>query len=231
MSVVIEASRRRVLFDLGADLSTGAHTASLLLVTLTGAAIYGAALGAWHGPRLALFAAIKVPILLVGTAAITALFNWIVASFLGLNLKMRQTFAVSLVPLAIAATVVASVAPALLFFALSLPPPTPAQQTLHNLLYLLHVAVLAGAGLAGTSALRDLMLSLCDGRASLAAKIRFSWIAAYAFTGGELAWALRPFVGSVHLPVVFLREDALYGNVYEFILTDIAPHLWRTIVP
>jgi len=46
--------------------------------------------------------------------------------------------------------------------------------------------------------------------------------------GGEMAWALRPFVGSVSLehPLVFLREDALTGNVYEFIGTDIAPYLW-----
>jgi hypothetical protein len=27
------------------------------------------------------------------------------------------------------------------------------------------------------------------------------------------------------MPVVFLRPDALDGNVYEFIFTDILPHL------
>jgi hypothetical protein len=47
--------------------------------------------------------------------------------------------------------------------------------------------------------------------------------------GGEVAWMLRPFVGSVYLPVVFLRDDALNGNVYEFIFTDILPHFWRSL--
>ena len=46
-----------------------------------------------------------------------------------------------------------------------------------------------------------------------------------AVVGGEVAWALRPFVGSVYLTVAFVREDALDGNVYEFIWTDIRPHL------
>jgi len=31
---------------------------------------------------------------------------------------------------------------------------------------------------------------------------------------------------SPRYPVVFLREDALEGNVYEFIGRDIVPHLW-----
>jgi hypothetical protein len=56
-----------------------------------------------------------------------------------------------------------------------------------------------------------------------------AWTLAYAFVGGEIAWVLRPFVGSVYLPVVFLREDALHGNVYEFIFTDILPHFWSSL--
>ena len=52
-----------------------------------------------------------------------------------------------------------------------------------------------------------------------------AWVLAYALVGGEVAWALRPFVGSVYEPVAFLRQDALDGNVYEFIVTDIVPHL------
>ena len=51
------------------------------------------------------------------------------------------------------------------------------------------------------------------------------WVLAYALVGGEVAWALRPFVGSVYYRVEFLRPDALDGNVYEFIVTDILPHL------
>jgi hypothetical protein len=40
-----------------------------------------------------------------------------------------------------------------------------------------------------------------------------------------VAWALRPFVGSIYHPVVLVRPDAFDGNVYEFIWTDIYPYL------
>jgi len=47
--------------------------------------------------------------------------------------------------------------------------------------------------------------------------------------GGEVAWSLRPFVGSVYEPTTFLRRDALDGNVYEFVITDIVPYLLQRL--
>ena len=210
------------------DRDTTRHVAMLVATIIVLGAIYGAVLGSWHGARLASYVAIKIPLMLLITAAITALFNWIIAALLGLPMRLRQIVALTLLPLAIASIVAASLAPAAWLFNASLPQPSPSQQTLHNVLYLAHTMLIAAAGLAGTNALRRVLADVCaDER--LATKIRVSWIVVYAFAGGEVAWALRPFVGSVHLPVVFLRGDALHGNVYEFILTDILPHLWRTL--
>ena len=63
----------------------------------------------------------------------------------------------------------------------------------------------------------------------VAVTVYVTWALAYALVGGEVAWALRPFVGSVspEHPIAFLRADALDGNVYEFILADILPFLLR----
>ena len=202
---------------------------ALILCTIIFGAIYGAVLGSWHGAKLAGYVAIKVPLLMLSTAAITALFNWIVAALLGLRMRITQTFKLTLVPLAIASIVAASLAPVAWFFTQSLPGPSPAQRTLHNLLFLVHVTTIAAAGVAGTRMLRHVLTSACDGNEQRARAIRFAWVVVYAFVGGEMAWILRPFLGSVFLPVVFLRDDALNGNVYEFILTDIIPHLWRTL--
>ncbi len=52
-----------------------------------------------------------------------------------------------------------------------------------------------------------------------------AWLVAFALVGGEVAWGLRPFVGSIYQPVTFLRRDALDGNVYEHIILEIAPYL------
>ena len=190
---------------------------------------YGAVLGSWHGPRLALYVAAKVPLLMLVTAAITALFNWIVAALLGLRLRPMQAFTLTLVPLAVASLVAASLAPVAWFFTQSLPAPSPTQRTLHNVLYLVHTFLIAAGGLAGTTILRRALLDACLGDVKRANTIRFAWVACFAFVGGEVAWVLRPFVGSVYLQVVFLRDDALRGNVYEFILTDIVPHFRRLL--
>ena len=82
------------------------------------------------------------------------------------------------------------------------------------------------AGLAGT---RNLWRALRATHAPLPAVLAtyVTWLLAYALVGGEVAWMLRPFVGSVSpdFPVVFLRDDALRGNVYEFMFSDIFPYL------
>lgn len=230
MSNVLMAERRlSLLDDLRLGVSVERHVVALLATTIVCGALYGASLGEWHGPRLAAYAAVKMPLVLIVTTTITALFNWVIASLFSLPMRLAQVFTVSLVPIAIAAVIAASVAPALALFAVSLPPPTPAQHTVHNILYLLHVSVLAGSGIAGTYKLRDVLATIADGRRDVATRVLLAWIVAYGIVGGEVAWALRLFVGSVYLPVVFLREDAFRGNVYEFIFTDILPHFWRSL--
>ena len=206
------------------------RTWPMLVISIIGfGAIYGYVLGSWHGPLLGAYVAVKVPLLMLVTAIITALFNWIVAALLGLRMHPGQTFTLTLVPLAIASIVAASLAPVAWFFTQSLPGPSPTQRTLHNVLYLVHTALIAAGGIAGTKTLRRVLVEACEGDAKRADAIRFAWVFCFAFVGGEVAWVLRPFVGSVYLPVVFLRDDALRGNVYEFILTDIVPHLWRLL--
>lgn len=229
-TLLLARHRSSILADIISGSSLGQHLAVALLTIIAGGASYGAVIGSWHGSRLAIYAAIKVPLLLLLTAVVTSLFNWIVGSLLGLPLGFRQTFVLTLVPLSIAAIVMASLAPVGGFFTIALPPPGAAQRTLHNVLYLIHTAVIAAAGFAGTQILRGSLLTVCDGDRAKAHRVQLAWIAAYALVAGEIAWALRPFVGSVYLPVVFLRDDALNGNVYEFILNDIIPHLLRRIL-
>jgi hypothetical protein len=228
-TIVFERGRRALLDDLARGRDVTRHVTALILTTIAFGAVYGAVLGSWHGGRLAGYVAVKIPLLMLVTAALTAVFNFVVASLLGLRLRFGQTFALTLVPLAIASVVAASLAPVAWFFTTSLPRPSSAQQTLHNVLYLVHTALVAAGGMAGTTMLRRVLVESCHGDEQLARRVRLAWTVAYAFVGGEVAWVLRPFVGSVYLPVVFLRDDALHGNIYEFILTDILPHFWRSL--
>jgi hypothetical protein len=203
----------------------------LCLAMMAGAAVYGAVLGYWHGAQLSLYVAIKLPLVLLLTSAMTLLLSWLGAAILGLPLRFGQVAVLTFLALAAASLLLASLAPVALLFTLSAPGPTAASalaRTTHNLLYLLHTAFVGGCGLAGTRVLWQAMGRLDAPRRTRIA-VYLLWILAYALVGGEVAWVLRPFVGSVYADVVFLRPDALNGNVYEFIFTDIFPHLFSEI--
>ncbi|HWM94926.1 MAG TPA: hypothetical protein VN493_29495 [Thermoanaerobaculia bacterium] len=193
----------------------------LSLLMILSAAVYGGVLGMWHGPRLALYVAVKLPLVLLVTSALTVPFSWTGAAILGLPLRLGQVVVLTFLALAAGSLLLAALAPVALLFTLSAPAPGEGARTAHNLLYLLHTAFVGGCGLAGTAVLWRGMRAL----GPPARVVLFVWIAAFALVGGEVAWVLRPFVGSVYKPVVFLREDALDGNVYEFVFTDILPHL------
>lgn len=195
-----------------------------LAVACCGAALYGAALGAWHGPRMAAWAALKLPLVLVLTGAATLAFNALAALVLGERLRPVEVARFTASALAVTGALLAALAPAATLFSLSVRAPGTAARLDHNLLYLLHVGVVGAAGLAGTAALWRSLAAAC--RSPRTARAVFCvWVGSLALVGGEVAWALRPFLGSVYHEVAFLRPDALDGNVYELVITDIVPYL------
>ncbi|MFN8060344.1 MAG: hypothetical protein U0Q12_14400 [Vicinamibacterales bacterium] len=198
----------------------------LTAVMVASAALYGAALGSWHGFRLAVYDAVKLPTVLVLTSAFTMLFSWIAARLSGVSLRFAQVAALTFLGLATGAVVLASLTPIAWFFTFCAPSPSGAARATHNALYLMHTSCVAACGVAGSRTLWFAMLRLPHPR-SLVMGVYALWVLAYAIVGGEVAWMLRPFVGSVSPvhPLVFLRHDAMTGNVYEFIVTDILPFL------
>ena len=213
---------RRGVTDLATGRPQGLAFGVVTIVTCS--AVYGAALGAWNSGRLAAFAAVKLPLVLLVTAGLTLLFNAAAAVAFGARAGVRDVVRVTVSAMAVASLLLASLAPVILLFDLSLPPAGTGSRTTHNLLYLVHTGAVGISGLVGAAVLwRSLRSSTATrGRA---VRILCVWLLSLAVVGGEVAWAMRPFVGSIYLEVVFLREDALDGNVYEFIWTDIRPHL------
>lgn len=199
-------------------------TAAIVTVLLVGAGTYGAVLGAWRGGWMIAAAAVKLPLVLLATAALTTPLGWLVAVLGGVRISARAAWRLSILALARAAVVLASLAPIAWLFTRAAPAPGLEARTAHNVLYLMHTALVALAGVAGTVGMHGGLAERARDR-RLALRITRAWILAFALVGGEVAWALRPFVGSIYLPVTFLRPDALDGNVYELVWTDILPHL------
>jgi len=218
--------RDRLMDDLASGRNLARLWTGLVLVLVPCAALYGIVLGGWHGGALTFFVALKLPLVLLVTSALTMLFNSFVASLLGLSLRFGQVAVLTFFALAVASLLLASLAPVAWFFTLSLPEPSLDARGTHNLLYLLHTFLVGACGLAGTAVLWRGLVRI-RGTAPNLKKAYLAWVLSFALVGGEVAWALRPFVGSVYHPIELLRADALKGNVYEFVFTDIIPYLWR----
>jgi hypothetical protein len=207
----------------------GAELAALAGFIVPACGVYGAIMAGWRSPLLAAYVAVKLPLLFLAATAVVAPFNWIVAAVLGAGLPFRTTVGVAFASMAAASWILLALAPVALLFLLTAVPRegTPAElRTAHNGILLTHVGILAAAGVAGNASLwgglRRLVRPGCPVRLLWGA-----WLAAFAFVGCQLSWILRPFVGSPFYPVVFLREDALERNFYEFVLLDVVPNLLR----
>jgi len=201
-----------------------ANWAELAVVTAVAAVPYGYTIGYWTSPTLALYTAIKFPAVLLLTFALTFPFGWVAARLLGLPVSLREAARLTTAPLAVAALLLASMAPPALLFTTAIEPPSQGARSTHHALYLFHTASVALAALFGTRELWRGLRARSETGASTV-QIYVVWVGVYAFVAGEIGWILRPFVGSVFKPVEFLRRDAFDGNVYEFLFLDVLPYL------
>ncbi len=190
-----------------------------LAIILGGAGLFGAALGSWRAPVQALYTAIKLPLILLVISLGNGLLNAMLAPLLGINIGLRQSLLAVLMSFTIAAAILGAFSPLLYFLIWNTPPLVAGASTntgAHSLVLLCETAMIAFAGIAANVRLLQLLREL-SGSASAAKKVLFAWLAGNLLLGSQLAWVMRPFVGSPGLPVQFLREHPFEGSFYEAI--------------
>src|SRR5437867_1323959 len=126
------ARRDEFLTHVLGDRPLGRTLLELTVVMGAGAAGYGAVLGFWHGPRLAMYVALKLPLVLILTATFTVFFSWIAALALSVPLRFSQVAVLTFLALATASVVMLSLAPIAWFFTLCAPAPSASTRTTHN---------------------------------------------------------------------------------------------------
>ena len=190
----------------------------LLYVTVIvlGTGLYGAAMGFWRDPLQALYAAIKFPLIVLLTALGNALLNGMLAPLLGLNIGFRQSLVAVLMSFTIAAIILGSFSPVMLFLVLNAPPISQHELSgsTHSFILLSQVGVIAFAGVVANLRLAQL-LERMSGSKPIARRILFAWLAGNLFLGSQLSWILRPIIGTPSLQIEFLRSDAFHGSFYE----------------
>lgn len=186
-----------------------------VLVIIAGCGVYGLTVGVWRAPMQAGYTALKFPLLIFLTCAGNALLSGMVAQLLGSGLSFRQTSAAILMSFATAAVILGALSPITLFVIYNAPALNSSTRAIgHSIVLLMHVFLIAYAGIVANRRLLRMLQDLTGSRA-IARRVLVSWLAGNLLLGAQLAWVLRPFIGSPRLPVQFLRDDPLRGNFYE----------------
>lgn len=180
------------------DVASIARTA---LVTLAVAAMaFGAAVGSWRGGKQIAFAALKMPIAILGTLAIAAPAFYVLAAIFGRPWALRPVLALVLSAGARFALVL-----------LALTPPLWLTVDFGAPYALVKVAATIGYGLAGLAGLEVLIRALGKGPGrSLTVGL---FIAVFLLIGGQNAWVLRPYLGTPGDPEVTLFTRKREGGL------------------
>ena len=198
-----------------------------VLVILVGAGAFGAAMGSWRAPEQAAWTAIKLPLILLATAAGNAVINGMMAPLLGVELRLRESFAAVLASFALAAVVLGAFSPVMMFLVWNLPPADPGAPVAvaaHSVLLLTLVGSIAFAGVMANVRLLQLLQQLGAGAAS-ALRLLFAWLLVNLLLGSQLSWIARPFIGKADVPVHFVDPHALAGNFFEEVVRAVV-ELW-----
>ncbi len=154
-----------------------------LLAIAAGCALFGGVVGAWHGGPQIGFAALKMPVVMLGTLVLCAPAFYGVAAAFGRAWSFRTVASLALVAGARFSLVLLAAAPAL-WLTIDLGAPY----------HLIKLAAAAAYGLAGLAALGLLVRGLGDGagkRTTIALMVGI-----FLMVGGQTAWILRPYLGT-----------------------------------
>jgi hypothetical protein len=207
----ILSDREQFYAEVAAGEGLGATLGAAAATLVVFCALYGAAAGAYAGPAQAVAAAIKLPLLVLGTLALCFPGFFVVQVLVGSRLRLAQVLALVLGALALSAILLVAVVPVTAFFLL-----TGAN---YYFLTLLHVVIVLGAGFVGMVALHEGLAFACEQRGVYPRKamaIMKVWAVLFAFVGIQMAWNLQPFVGDRGAPFQLFRHNE--GNFYTAIV-------------
>jgi len=179
--------------------------------------VYGAAMGSFGGfrddrPLQMLYSALKVPLMLAATFAISLPSFFVLNTLLGLRSDFNYALRAVAATQAGLAIILASLAPLTILWYLS--------SSRYSAAVTFNGVLFAIASFSAQWILRDYYQPLVNKNRRHLIMMR-AWAVLYSFVGIQMAWMLRPFVGDPHSEVQFLREDT-WGNAYLVVLGLVA---------
>jgi hypothetical protein len=171
--------------------------------------VYGAVMGAFggfFGDRLwqIVYSALKVPLLLLATFLISLPSFFVINTLFGLRRDLGEAIRALIAAQAAVATILAALSPLTALWYVS--------SADYQAAVLFNASIFAVSSFAAQWLLRGFYRPLIA-RNRMHRTLLRTWIVVYALVGIQMAWILRPFVGSPTTPVQFFREDS-WGNAY-----------------
>jgi hypothetical protein len=196
--------------DLRVERNLSNYVFSLILTTILFTAAYGATLGMFKPGLQTLYAAAKLPIVVLGTALMCTPTFYVFNAILGSKFSFRQTLAAVLFLSVSVALVLVAFAPITWFFTVSTQGP--------GFLTFLHVLVFFIAALYGIYSLntaRRYLDHLEEEFTAISGGFLFLWFLIVLFVGLQMAWYLRPFLEPLPDHRFFLGERGLFFETFS----------------
>lgn len=185
-----------------------AATMRVMIATIAVAmAIVGAALGSYRGGIQIGYAAIKLPLVLLGTAALSAPALTAIGAAAGRRVRLTADLVLVVTALAFGALLLTACTPLVLLC-------IAMKRDYHDMI-LVTVALFSLSGLASLRMIvRGVRLEADSPRGGTSAILGLCMV--FALVGGQLSWALRPYLVRPRTPeVVFVRE--VEGSLFDAI--------------
>lgn len=169
--------------------------------------LYGVIMGSYNGWLQSIVTGIKIPVLIMLSLFICFPALYVIQSMIGSTMTISQMANIIFSGIFVFSTIALSFGPIVIFFMIT--------SDSYSFLKLLHVAIFAFSGIFAVKTIINGLKFSCEKKnlyPRLGMTIFRIWVFILAFVSSQLAWNLRPFVGSRELQFELLRERE--GNFF-----------------
>jgi len=177
--------------------------------------IYGIVMGSYNGILQSLVTGIKMPCLIFLSLIICFPALYVIQYMIGSKMTIFQMVNIILSGFIVFTTISLSFSPIVIFFMIT--------TDNYEFLKLLHVAIFTFSGFFTLKTIINGLTFSCEKKniyPKLGLQVFKVWIVIFAFVGTQLAWNLRPFVGSRDIPFELFRTRQ--SNFYVAVIQSIA---------
>jgi hypothetical protein len=176
---------------------------------------YGVVMGSYNGFLQSIVSGIKVPCLILISLLICFPALYVIQYMIGSTMSIPQMSNIILSGFIVFSTIALSFAPVVIFFMIT--------AGNYAFLKLLHVGIFTFSGFFAIKTIITGLTFSCEKKniyPKLGLTIFKIWIVIFAFVGSQMAWNLRPFVGSRDMPFQIFRPHE--SNFYVAVVKSMA---------